>query len=66
MTVVGDDPLLVLRQSHHTLACLLAQVLNVTDFTPQRIAIFLNDPAFQDLLEHYRLTLVDGPGLSPK
>lgn len=59
----GIKPAVVkdLRQSHHTIARLLASgrhseqdISIITGYSPSRISILKGDPAFQDLLSYYR------------
>lgn len=48
-----------LRYSHHMVARLLAEgrknheICAITGYSPSRISILKNDPAFRDLVEHY-------------
>lgn len=53
-------PVQRLRDRHHSLARCLAQGMSnneacaVTGYDPSRISILMGDPAFKDLLAHYR------------
>ena len=55
------DPIIErFRFSHHTLAIMFAMGMTVneiakrTGFTQRRLVILLDDPTFQELIEHYR------------
>jgi hypothetical protein len=58
---VSAKPLAKLRDRHHALARCLAQGMKdgeaaaVTGYDPSRISILKKDPAFAELVEHYRL-----------
>lgn len=57
--VVGASPLKSLRQSHHTLARLLAQGAGTNEasavlgMAPSRISVLKSDPTFKELLQYY-------------
>lgn len=63
--VTQQPALKTLRDSHHRLARLLASghkdvdAALVTGYSPSRISILKQDPAFKDLMEHYRQTVTD-------
>jgi len=55
-------PLARIRQVHHRLAQLMAQGLKdveiaaITNYSQSRLSILKNDPAFQELMQHYAQT----------
>lgn len=57
--VTRQAPLQVLRYRHHRLARLLAEghkhvaIAEMVGYTPGRISVLLEDPAFRELVEHY-------------
>jgi hypothetical protein len=56
----GTPSLSRIRDSHHALARILAlghtntEAAAITGYTPNRISVLRTDPAFQDLMAHYR------------
>lgn len=64
----GDSPkqtLLRIRHTHHAAAKFLATgmtytaVSKITGYSPGRISVLMDDPAFLELVHHYRKTLDD-------
>jgi len=57
--VTRQAPLQVLRYRHHRLARLIAEghkhvaICEMVGYTPGRISVLLEDPAFRELVEHY-------------
>ena len=57
---VRPQPIKALREAHHSIARLIAEgrpnyeVASLTGYSQSRISILKVDPAFQELVEHYR------------